>query len=70
MRGRARGHQERIVILAHQIETMARKKTLREVKHYLPKPGNAPKPSGASAVLAMVRRFKADQDQRAAARQS
>lgn len=69
MRGRARGHQERIVILAHQVETMARQKTLKSVNHYLPKPG-APKKSGASAMLDMVRRFKAKQDKRAAARAS
>jgi hypothetical protein len=69
MRGRARGHQERIVILAHQIEVMARKKTLRDVKHYLPKPGGAPEPSGTSAMLAMVRRFKAEQDKRDSRRQ-
>lgn len=69
MRGRARGHQERIVILAHQVETMARQKTLKSVKHYLPKP-DAPKKSGASAMLDMVRRFKAKQDKRAVARAS
>ncbi|MGE6693351.1 hypothetical protein ACQKE8_13010 [Sphingobium limneticum] len=40
---------------------MARQKTLKSVKHYLPKP-DAPKESGASAMLAMVRRFKAKQD--------
>lgn len=40
---------------------MARQKTLKSVKHYLPR-GDAPKKTGASAMLAMVRRFKAKQD--------
>lgn len=67
MRGRARGQQERIVVLAHQVETMARQKTLKSVKHYLPK-SDAPMKTGASAMLAMVRRFKAKQDSANAAK--
>lgn len=61
MRGRARGHQERIVLLAHQIEVMARQKVLKRADTYLPKT-NVPKPSGAMAVLEMLRRMKARQD--------
>ena len=59
MRGRARGHQERIVILAHQIESMARQKTLKAIKHYLPKEKKGGKIDGASKVLAMFERMKA-----------
>jgi hypothetical protein len=59
MRGRSRGHQERAVILAHQIETMARQKTLKPIKHYLPKPSKKKKKTeGASMVLAMFQRMK------------
>jgi hypothetical protein len=61
MRGRARGHQERIVILAHQIEIMARQKNLRDVRHYLPKSQSAVKRDGAASVLAMMQAFKARQ---------
>lgn len=62
MRGRARGHQERAIILAHQIEVMHRQKTVRDIKHYLPKANPTPPVSGTSAMLAMVRRFKQRQD--------
>jgi hypothetical protein len=61
MRGRARGNQERIVLLAHQVEVMARQKVLKRADAYLPK-ANVPKPSGAMAVLEMLRRMKARQD--------
>lgn len=61
MRGRARGNQERIVLLSHQIEVMARQKVLKRADAYLPKP-NVPKPSGAMAVLEMLRRMKVRQD--------
>ena len=57
MRGRSRGNQERIIALSHQIEMMARKKTLRALKHYLPKP-DAPKQAGAMDVLAMMKRMQ------------
>ncbi|MFX4083652.1 hypothetical protein ACKU27_00960 [Sphingobium yanoikuyae] len=61
MRGRARGHQERIIILAHQIEIMARQKTLKAVKHYLPKEEKAAKPSGTRGLVEMFKRIKARQ---------
>jgi hypothetical protein len=35
MRGRAKGNQERIIVLAHQTEMMAREKRLRSLKSYL-----------------------------------
>lgn len=63
MRGRARGHQERIVILSHQIETMARQEKLKPLKHYLPKPSKKKKKGeGESMVLAMFQRMKLRQD--------
>ncbi|GLV22010.1 hypothetical protein TomMM35A_18630 [Sphingobium sp. TomMM35A] len=61
MRGRAKGNQERIIVLAHQIEIMARQKSLRPVKHYLPKSQEATKRNGASAVLAMMKRMQEQQ---------
>lgn len=62
MRGRAKGSQERIIVLAHQIEMMARQKNLRPVKHYLPKSQEATKRNGASAVLAMMKRMQERQN--------
>lgn len=38
MRGRSKGNQERIIILAHQTEMMAREKNLKPVKSYLRRP--------------------------------
>lgn len=61
MRGRSRGHQERILLLAHQTESMARQKTLKPFNHYLPKPSRPPE-AGAAAVLAKLRKLKARQD--------
>lgn len=64
LKGRARGHQERIIILAHQTESMARQKTLKAIKHYLPKPERKAKADGASGVLAMLRRMKGRQSEK------
>ncbi len=61
MRGRSRGHQERIILLAHQTEMMARQKTLKPVKHYMPK-SQAAQTGGAAALLAKFRLIKARQD--------
>lgn len=61
MRGRARGQQERIIILAHQTESMARQKTLKAVKHYLPKAEKTPKPTGTRGLVEMFKRIKARQ---------
>lgn len=62
MSGRARGEQERIIALAHQVESMARQKYLRPLRHYLPKNKRAVIREGAANVLAMLRRFKSRQD--------
>ena len=62
MRGRAKGNQERMIILAHQVEIMARQKVLKDVRHYLPKANAAKERDGASKVLAMLRAMKARQD--------
>lgn len=56
MRGRSQGSQERIILLAHQIEGMARQKVLKPVDRYLAK--KAAKSDGASAVLAMMKRMQ------------
>jgi len=65
MRGRAKGRHEQTVILAHQIEAMARQKMLRGVSHYLPKDKKSAS-TGASEVLAMFSRAKERQDLRTA----
>lgn len=62
MQGREEGEQERTIILAHQIEMMARQKQLRGVQHYLPKSAAAAREEGSASVLAMLRRFKERQD--------
>ena len=64
MQGRASGNQERIIILAHQVESMARQERLKPVRHYLPK-AQAQKPDGAKNVLAMLRAMKEKQDRAA-----
>lgn len=61
MRGRARGNRERIIILAHQVEAMARQKRLKPLEKYLEPPKPKSK-GGASELLAKLRRFKAKQD--------
>lgn len=65
MRGRSQGSQERIIVLAHQIEAMARRKVLKDVHHYLPKANSGKNPDGAMSVLAMLRAMKARQDGKA-----
>lgn len=65
MRGRAEAERVRTIVLAHQIETMARRKVLRDVSHYLKPRAATPPKTGAAAVLAMFKRFKARQDAQA-----
>ena len=56
MQGRIKGDQERILILAHQVEMMARQKTLKALSHYLStEKENAE--AGASKVLALFKRL-------------
>jgi len=55
MHGRSRGHQERILVLAHQTELMARQKMLKPLRHYLQKEKPA---AGAMAVLERLERAK------------
>ncbi|KKW93869.1 hypothetical protein [Sphingobium chungbukense] len=62
MRGRARGNKERIIILAHQTEAMARQKILRDAAYYIKKSEGRSNKSGAMGVLAMMQAFKARQD--------
>jgi hypothetical protein len=57
-----KGERERIIVLAHQTEAMARQKVLKPLPHYLKPP--KPKQSGNSAVIAMMRRIKARQDKK------
>jgi hypothetical protein len=58
MRGRAKGEQERMIILAHQIEAMAREKRLKPIAQYLK--GDKKKPrSDAKDMIAMMKRIKA-----------
>lgn len=64
MQGRATGNQERIIILAHQMESMARQERLRPLRHYLHK-GQQTKTDGAMSVLAMLRAMKEKQDRAA-----
>jgi len=61
MRGRAQGERERIIVLAHQTEMMARQKTLKPLEKYLDSAKSTRK-GGSSEVLAMLRRAKAKQD--------
>lgn len=51
-----KGDQERILILAHQIEMMARQPTLRALPHYLASEKRSAD-QGATKVLAMFRRL-------------
>lgn len=60
MCGRSRGTQERIIVLAHQVEAMARQKKLKPLAKYL-KPGKGKK-KGANdngAVIAMFEELAA-----------
>jgi hypothetical protein len=56
MRGRAKGETERIVILAHQTEAMARQKRLHQPDYYL-RHSRRPKP-GPPAVVAAFKRWE------------
>jgi len=67
MRGRSRGNKERIILLAHQVEAMARQKILRDAAYYIKKSEARSNQDGAMSVLAMMRAFKARQDETAAA---
>lgn len=60
MRGRSRGLQERIIVLAHQIEAMARQTKLKPLAKYL-KPAKSKKKAGDdnSAVIAMFEELAA-----------
>lgn len=64
MRGRARGHQERIITLAHQVEAMARQKVLKPVAHYLPK-AKPPTRGGAERSILTMLKAKLAQQQNA-----
>jgi hypothetical protein len=59
MRGRARGERERTIILAHQIEAMAREKRLKPLAKYLDQA--KPKQAGSDnfAVIAMFEELAA-----------
>jgi len=54
--GRSRGHQERILVLAHQTELMARQKMLKPLGHYLRR--NETPAAGAMQVLERLGRAK------------
>jgi hypothetical protein len=60
VKGALKGERERIIVLAHQTEAMARQKTLRPVEKYLTPPKAKSKDGGAD-VLAMMRRLAAKQ---------
>ena len=60
MQGRTKGDQDRILILAHQVEMMARQKTLKALSHYL-KTEKKSAESGAAKVLALFK-FVAERD--------
>jgi hypothetical protein len=56
MQGRIKGDQDRILILAHQTEMMARQKTLKALSHYL-KTEKKSADDGAAKVLALFNRL-------------
>jgi len=63
MRGRSNGEREKTIILAHQIEAMAREKRLRPIDHYLgPQKSNSL--TSGKTMLDMIKRFKAAQERR------
>lgn len=73
MAGRDRGNYERIITLAHQVESMARQKSLKGLDHYLGKAKQKAKPKtraqvevGAAQVLAMFKRLHAQDAKKAA----
>lgn len=59
MKGRIRGNRDRIIILAHQIEAMARQKKLKPVNQYFRQTKRA-KRTDSPAVIDMLRRMKRD----------
>lgn len=67
MRGRAKAEHERTIVLAHQIEAMARRKILRDVSFYLKPREKKSAQNGAASVLALFKRFKEKQDAKASA---
>jgi hypothetical protein len=56
MQGRIKGEQERITILAHQVEWMARERVLRSPAHYLTTEKQHAE-QGAAKVLALFKRL-------------
>ncbi|QHD68225.1 hypothetical protein GS397_15015 [Sphingobium yanoikuyae] len=65
MEGRATAERERTIVLAHQIEAMAREERLRPVDHYLNRAKRTDTGQGGG-LLAMLQRFKDRQDRRQA----
>lgn len=63
MEGRATAERERTIVLAHQIEAMAREQRLRDVNHYLRRTG-ASDNRQQGGLLAMLQRFKDRQDRK------
>lgn len=55
MKGSARGRRERTIVLAHQIEAMARQKRLKPVEQYLRQKKRARGTDGR-AVIDMLKR--------------
>jgi len=52
LRGRGKGEKERIILLAHQTEVMARQKRLKPPEHYLNGASRQPRAKlGAGAVV-------------------
>jgi hypothetical protein len=58
MSGRIKGDQDRILILAHQTEIMARQKKIKALSHYL-KTEKQNANDGAAKVLALFKRLAA-----------
>lgn len=58
LRGRLKGERERTIVLAHQIEAMARQQKLKPVESYLKQKTRAVK-SAAGAVVDMLKGMKA-----------
>lgn len=57
MRGRAKGNQERIIVLAHQTELFAREKRLKPISSYLRR--LAPSVPQNAEVISMFERMAA-----------
>lgn len=58
MIGRSRGHQERIIALAHQTAMFDRQKRLKPLREYLRAGKPASADDSAGAVLALLRNTK------------